>query len=1468
MSSKVTFQIVHGEGNIRFGPDGVDLSDFVMTSKGIDRPAERTFESIYSWLLRGFRIDQEVYTMSVSVVVSRAIEGYFWELMPMDSTAAWRRYVEMAFERSWPLVIFVSVQEKDTNVSMQTEDVEGPSNAGDVVGPSMQNEENQPREEQAMGMADEGERVGIIVDEMEREDSDNEQAEDDASSDEEGDVMATDWANEDFSGLVISEGDHVPWEYKENEVIEGARYAHKDEMKEAVKHWAVSLQREFRVVKSTNYVYEVRCMKEECPWRVHAYKGKWNDYWKVSIVTEHKCYLQGVEKYHRNITSAFVASEMYSSVVGNIGFEPKSIIRHIENKFKYTISYAKAWRAKQKIIEMRYGTFEASYDNLPRLLATIAQRNNNTYYDLHTFTSVEDRTKSVLQRAFFSLGACINAFVHCRPVLCIDGTFMTGKYRGQILTAIGCDGNNQVLPMAFAFVESENTESWYWFLERVHIAVVRMRPNVCLIHDRHAGMLRAIDYLQNGWDEKGLPAKWPDVRSRWCMRHMGANFYKQFKNKHLMDLFKRLCAQNQEKKFNELWDKLDELTTKQTDEQSRRPQVEGDEPPIPLGALHDDPPTMRRRSGSAIRNFSQWIENEPKEKWALLFDTDGSRYGIMTTNLAEVYNWVMRGVRVLPLVAIVEFILHGTQAYFRDRYKKIGPSMADNNIVFGNVVTKYMEDKIKKARRHRVVAQGTQVHRKEAIFHTWSEEIYGFGISGSYTTLSAQVFYIPDPSKLRVKKGRRQTRRIRNDMDESEAGGRTLRCSKCDLRGHTYKKCPKNAEVPSGADASPSGQASDGMAYDTPALLNRGIDRKHRSFLSAVEGAQLGTFRPRTSREWLRVDPRHVPWLRAAGLLPLCRLVEAAADDRDPAKRWDADRSLLAALDVSYLLGLPLAGAPVGPVDGVFGWKEDITARFEQVMRLPHLGPTTTLPPYSTVGPSRLGCSSSLRTFCTLTLMITRSDAPLRRTCCGFSAERFAIGRPVVDSAPYGVGRSAQWPEDGPTMGTYWCRRGRRYAHVQVRRGYPDFVFEFDRLQPSDVIWEPYTEEAVAARAPLGLSSLCTRDQAYWLTILPMVFDIFVEPHCPQRVMRQFGLRQVFPGNVQPTVPPADHSLTRRGQLAGALWAPRVQQYVDDWVLATEEVINELFPHTEENYRDYLRWYLPRTRARVTFTPDAPEPHVAAVTDAYPTHRDRDYFVAADAARDISADITAVQVRLSRGLHLTDVEQRSTFDRMQEKMRAVMRVFSCRSAVDVVPPAGPVVTARFLIAGPRMPSSAFAGTTGASASSAGAFATSSGAFASSSSHGASFPRPHAGFAAGIFGTGASSSHAGRTGPTSQFYDDDLHGADHQDVLGSSQLGGAPEAHTQEQPEVTPVQAGRVGRAVPPDRLTYSQGHIRAQGRRDRVLFIRMVLEQLMLTTTHFRRFTVVPYPVARTVHNSTHEKRQLELSLSTFGAAC
>jgi len=44
------------------------------------------------------------------------------------------------------------------------------------------------------------------------------------------------------------------------------------------------------------------------------------------------------------------------------------------------------------------------------------------------------------------------------------------------------------------------------------------------------------------------------------VRHMAANFYERFKNKDLMNLFKRLCTQNQQRKFDALWGIIDDMS--------------------------------------------------------------------------------------------------------------------------------------------------------------------------------------------------------------------------------------------------------------------------------------------------------------------------------------------------------------------------------------------------------------------------------------------------------------------------------------------------------------------------------------------------------------------------------------------------------------------------------------------------------------------------------------------------------------------------------------------------------------------------------------------------------------------------------------------------------------------------------------------------------------------------------------------
>ena len=133
--------------------------------------------------------------------------------------------------------------------------------------------------------------------------------------------------------------------------------------------------------------------------------------------------------------------------------------------------------------------------------------------------------------------------------------------------------------------------------------VVAARPDVCLVSDRHSGLLAAIRKLQQGRGTEH--PKWADVRNRWSMSHMGANFYDHFKNKDLMVLFKRPCSHNQQRKFNALWKLLDDMTAKQIEESEAR-------------ASSSNTTQAAQSSGSAVKPFTQWIRDAirdaPKEK--------------------------------------------------------------------------------------------------------------------------------------------------------------------------------------------------------------------------------------------------------------------------------------------------------------------------------------------------------------------------------------------------------------------------------------------------------------------------------------------------------------------------------------------------------------------------------------------------------------------------------------------------------------------------------------------------------------------------------------------------------------------------------------------------------------------------------------------------------------------------------------
>jgi hypothetical protein len=61
---------------------------------------------------------------------------------------------------------------------------------------------------------------------------------------------------------------------------------------------------------------------------------------------------------------------------------------------------------------------------------------------------------------------CVQKGVHqwLLAVICLDGYHLKGEYGGQLLCAIGKDGNGEMFLIAFAIAKAETRESWQWFI--------------------------------------------------------------------------------------------------------------------------------------------------------------------------------------------------------------------------------------------------------------------------------------------------------------------------------------------------------------------------------------------------------------------------------------------------------------------------------------------------------------------------------------------------------------------------------------------------------------------------------------------------------------------------------------------------------------------------------------------------------------------------------------------------------------------------------------------------------------------------------------------------------------------------------------------------------------------------------------------------------------------------------------------
>ncbi|KAF8664446.1 hypothetical protein HU200_054618 [Digitaria exilis] len=506
------------------------------------------------------------------------------------------------------------------------------------------------------------------------------------------------------------------------------------------------------------------------------------------------------------------------------------------------------------------------------------------------------------------------------------------------------------------------------------------------------------------------------------------------------------------------------------------------------------------------------------------------------------------------------------------------------------------------------------------------------------------------------------------------------------------------------------------MAHEggaTPELFDAHVDMRHRSYVSVVHGVNQGTFWAFVPMVTMPIDPRWLPrYMVHSGDMPDpdrrprdkstrfqydMSLIAALLD------RWRPETHTFhlpigemapTLQDAAMLLGLPCAGRAVGAFDVPPSWRDELLARFAGVQR------NALAPPYRTFssahGPTKkedandaivarhleaymlwlfgwvMFCSSQgdscpkhllplarqiadasvddVPQFSWASAVLAATYRGLCKCCTKFAAEepifvgcplllqlwsyeRFPVGRPHVNLEPYI--EAGHDEVDRPTMASLWCLRKFAWVDVQTKKSYPDFVGQVDALVDTD-----------------GLSSLCLRDQEYWMTRKPIVYDIHVEEYHVHRVMRQFGRHQDFPV-------PVTHSVPAHGQPPASLWAAKVLPYIQSWAEAQDDVVFEDRPHSNEAFA--------QTRVRVMHVPAEP-PMTAGVSETYPLARDQNFAVAYDVIQEIEA--VAVS-SIGKYTNMTPAQHLSTYQKMPSLVVATTlsfhHVLRVRCSMPVLP---------------------------------------------------------------------------------------------------------------------------------------------------------------------------------------------------------
>lgn len=186
----------------------------------------------------------------------------------------------------------------------------------------------------------------------------------------------------------------------------------------------------------------------------------------------------------------------------------------------YEISKHQFHRTRAKYLEVINGIVAEQYKILWDCGKELKRTNPDSTVQI-------EGSRPIFKRCYMCLGACKECFrSRCRLVIWLDGYFLKNEQDGQLLDAVGIDGDNYMFPVAWAVMNVEKKRNWEWFIELLIVGIVMYNSRVwTFISNKQKGLVDSINLFYEG------------AEYRCCAWRLYSNFTLVYKGLILKNLF-------------------------------------------------------------------------------------------------------------------------------------------------------------------------------------------------------------------------------------------------------------------------------------------------------------------------------------------------------------------------------------------------------------------------------------------------------------------------------------------------------------------------------------------------------------------------------------------------------------------------------------------------------------------------------------------------------------------------------------------------------------------------------------------------------------------------------------------------------------------------------------------------------------------------------------------------------------------